>query len=1247
MKIPLGGFRGTTSRATAIAVLAGALFLAACATASADPLAAQWHLNEVVGATPETAGTTPDSSGYGLDASAIATTIDPAGRFGSAFSFNGESQVRVSGSPTLEPAGVTVVAWVKRSDTPGPFRYIVAKGGRGCGLSSYALYTGADGGLQFYVSDGASASLSPAAAPGVWDGAWHAVAGTFDGQTVRLYVDGLQVGDGTAASAPLRYGLDSDALLIGQYPLQVQCALNSHYTGDIDEVRVYDRALSVTEVTRLQTAAGSTPPVLDPDPTAQPPANPGPSPAPAPPGQAPAALPPRVTGVASAAPIVAGRPALLTAQVQGDARRLQWDVTGDGKTDVSCDGDRTTLRFRAPAAAAARAAQFGGKVSVRAAGADGAGPAFSQSFAVAPAPRVSGSAKLNSRLERLVANAPAVYACGRASDLSAATGELTVKADTSAKYCLTRTVIAGTLSVEGCLKPIRRLEDIPPPERGIVLALARTLRYPVVPGEVKAFSQVALSFTDSYVAVGPVLINGVELTPRGDARIVIYSQVNQILSSNAAMSVGGIKLDTPRDFSLDTRAVAGGTIPLGPFPRMPSKVNGLGDFPLTGDVRVTLQPGTPSTPAGSLITTQLELPDWLTTNGERIRGQVTLRVTADGELVLEDMHIGPLDAEIGPLGVSDLKLDYTRQTQEWKGQGRLCVVIACLDAVERPGEAPPGGVLIRNGELQRAFVNVDLPTPGIALFPGVFLTRIGAGIGLDPTRFLGGARVSAFGIFQIDGTLVLALPSQAAPFRLTREESGGGFPPAFYDRSYSSFTLALGGEAFLKVPLIDGRVRLAGGFLLYEAPGYVAFGGDLDYDFFGLVQVQGRATGEMNFATGRFNLGADARACIADVICGGAITRVSSVGVGGCITVSAFGESLSVGGGVNYSPFALKFWPFDGCKWSRFDEPNVFDGRAVEAQAGGVRAIAIKRGDPSRALRLDGAGGAPRVRVTGPGGLALASSSGPGLEASKTLRIMRSEKLKATVIGLVDPEPGTYTITPLPGSPTIAKLTEANDPPDARVKASVTGKGARRKLVYDVARRPDQRVTFVESGSAGTRQIGTVRGGRGSLSFAPAPGGGRRRIQAQFELAGLPAERLTVASFMPPSARLARPGRVAVRRRGAKLLVSWARVAGATRYDVIATLASGAQRATTTRRPSATLTGITASSGGRVAVRGVASMRQGGLRTARFRATKPPARTRFGPLPPRKPTGPREKGRHVSRTDLHHPGRREAAVVSP
>jgi hypothetical protein len=358
---------------------------------------------------------------------------------------------------------------------------------------------------------------------------------------------------------------------------------------------------------------------------------------------------------------------------------------------------------------------------------------------------------------------------------------------------------------------------------------------------------------------------------------------------------------------------------------------------------------------------------------------------------------------------------------------------------------------------------------------------------------------------------------------------------------------------------------------------------------------------------GGFNFGQDIEACIFDFVCRKASTRLSTGGVGGCYTLGP----VSFGGGIRFKPPKLLIWPIDGCKWSRFEAPF---GEARAAKAGGPLTVTVKRGDRSRAIRLDGSEGAPRVRVTAPGGQVLESPEGAGTQLTPSIRILRSEQLNATVVGLQDPRPGDYTIETMAGSPAITKVSTAEDPPDARVKATVRGRGARRTLVYDVLPRPGQRVTFVETGPEGG-PIGTVSGGRGTLSFAPAPGHLPRQIEAQFQLDGIGAETRKVASFTPPSPRLGRPARVLVHRRRATLRVSFPVVAGASRYDVVTTLTNGAQQTIQTRRHSVTIRHVSPASGGRVSVRALASMRQGAARTTRFRATAPRARTRFGRLP--------------------------------
>jgi hypothetical protein len=162
-----------------------------------------------------------------------------------ALRFAGDDLVRVATAPALEPDGVTVAARV-RSTGPGSFRYILSKGALSCTTASYGLYTGPDGGLVFYVSDGRGFTLSPDAGPRLWDNGWHRVLGAYDGQSVRLYVDGVQVGTGTPTTARIGYGLpDSSDLLIGGYA--GPCGTPLGFVGDVDAVAVvgsYDRSVA-------------------------------------------------------------------------------------------------------------------------------------------------------------------------------------------------------------------------------------------------------------------------------------------------------------------------------------------------------------------------------------------------------------------------------------------------------------------------------------------------------------------------------------------------------------------------------------------------------------------------------------------------------------------------------------------------------------------------------------------------------------------------------------------------------------------------------------------------------------------------------------------------------------------------------------------------------------------------------------------------------------------------------------------
>jgi hypothetical protein len=76
----------------------------------------------------------------------------------------------------------------------------------------------------------------------VWDGRWHAVAGSYDGSTVRLYLDGVQVGSGTTASGSIDYAAFIRAkrdLTVGDYPDSEGSCGSPQIRANVDEARVY------------------------------------------------------------------------------------------------------------------------------------------------------------------------------------------------------------------------------------------------------------------------------------------------------------------------------------------------------------------------------------------------------------------------------------------------------------------------------------------------------------------------------------------------------------------------------------------------------------------------------------------------------------------------------------------------------------------------------------------------------------------------------------------------------------------------------------------------------------------------------------------------------------------------------------------------------------------------------------------------------------------------------------------------
>jgi hypothetical protein len=241
-----------------LAAMAGTVPTSASA---ATNLGGLWHLNESSGAIAS------DASGNSNDGT-ITGAARISGRFQRGLHFDGvDDKVVVPRSSSLEPEHVTAEAWLRAPSSPGPYKHIISQGASDCGSASYGLYTGANGGLIFYIAQASPTfTLSPDAGAGVWDGAWHHVAGTFDGATVRLYVDGVEVGSGTPTSLTIGYPFNLPDGFIGGFGTDCVSPItnqNLNYAGDLDEPRIWRRALAATEIAASSAMGGAATTELD------------------------------------------------------------------------------------------------------------------------------------------------------------------------------------------------------------------------------------------------------------------------------------------------------------------------------------------------------------------------------------------------------------------------------------------------------------------------------------------------------------------------------------------------------------------------------------------------------------------------------------------------------------------------------------------------------------------------------------------------------------------------------------------------------------------------------------------------------------------------------------------------------------------------------------------------------------------------------------------------------------------------
>ena len=200
-------------------------------------------------------GNATDASGNGNHASAttnVTLVADRNGNAASAYEFNGnDSQIVVpsSASSSLETATAagTMAAWIRldgysisgqsfgpilmkatttggtASSNPFMYRMLVSSGGIGIALNNW------NNGVSGSYSFDTSGSL------------WYHVASTWDGNSAKFYVDGTLIENQPYSQTTAGDGLD---MVIGAD----SPGFYESFNGTLDEIRIYNRALSAAEI---------------------------------------------------------------------------------------------------------------------------------------------------------------------------------------------------------------------------------------------------------------------------------------------------------------------------------------------------------------------------------------------------------------------------------------------------------------------------------------------------------------------------------------------------------------------------------------------------------------------------------------------------------------------------------------------------------------------------------------------------------------------------------------------------------------------------------------------------------------------------------------------------------------------------------------------------------------------------------------------------------------------------------------
>lgn len=188
---------------------------------------------------------TQDGSGGGNNGSLLPNGSEPVyvgGVFGKALEFYGADYVEVADNTDLSniKAGLTISYWVKRTIDSGGY-HVLKQDAFGAlkdtGGNNFGFWTSHVGGAEYFNIVTDKISLND----------FHSVVLIWRPGNKKIYVDAKLVGEKTDSRNDYLLQSGSNSIFIGNS----QGWHASNFSGILDEVQLYSRALSMSEIQRL------------------------------------------------------------------------------------------------------------------------------------------------------------------------------------------------------------------------------------------------------------------------------------------------------------------------------------------------------------------------------------------------------------------------------------------------------------------------------------------------------------------------------------------------------------------------------------------------------------------------------------------------------------------------------------------------------------------------------------------------------------------------------------------------------------------------------------------------------------------------------------------------------------------------------------------------------------------------------------------------------------------------------------